>query len=220
MARIPSVVKVGQHLGEDQIPDEQLQVDRHIAEKFDVDVTDFAHQKVGRKPPNTHQHTQNRGQHDADHGHLERVEHANGKGHEVRAVVCVLDHRFADVKAKRLKQKVVATLDAAQAHVGERVAHQQGHQRQSRQDGDDLVDDRTPFAAAPRNRSAFLAGQGPGFDHGKMGHGNCLENDGVVKNTPREGRIQNLQKRQAINAAVRRTSGRPCSTGCSSHVAG
>ena len=54
----------------------------------------------------------------------------DGKSHEVRAVVRVLDHRFTDVKAKRLKQKVVAALNAAQAHVGERVAHQQGHQGQ------------------------------------------------------------------------------------------
>ncbi len=83
MARLPSLVQVGQHLGEDEIPNQQLQINRHIAEKFDIGVTDFSHQKIGRKPPHTHQHAQHSGQHDADHGHFERVEHADGKGNKV-----------------------------------------------------------------------------------------------------------------------------------------
>ena len=158
VADLPGFFEAGQDFGEDDVPDQQLQVDRHVAEELDIAVADLAQQQVGRKTPHADQRAEDRGQHDADQGNLERVEHADGEGRPVRAHHVVRDHGFADVETEGLAHEVVTALDAALAHVAQRVAHEQPDEGGHRGDGHHLVDDAAAFAAVPRNRASFFGG--------------------------------------------------------------
>ena len=63
----------GQGLGQDEIPDEQLQQQRHISEEFDVGATERAQQDVARQSANADQGAEQGSEHNAHHSDAQGV---------------------------------------------------------------------------------------------------------------------------------------------------
>jgi hypothetical protein len=108
----------GQVFGEQQVPHQQLQQHRDVAEGLHIAVAQRAHQGVAREAAHAQQGAQDGSQHDADHRHAQRVDQPDQEGLPVGVYGVVVEPAFADVEAGRLHQEVEAALDAAGLHVG------------------------------------------------------------------------------------------------------
>ena len=212
-----------------QVPHQQLQQDRHVAEQLDVAVAQAAHQRVVREAADAQQRAQDGRQHDADDGHAQRVEHADQEGHPVRVArrrrrSCVSPMS----KPAGCSQEVEAALDAAHTHVrpaccgpGTRRARPISAER-------DRPGRSAPRTARLRQRPVALL---------RWGSGGACRRPSSLRVLRRRGRAVDLLAQPAmrpcgragvrrparvdrVSAPAGRTSGRRCSTGCSGRAAG
>ena len=147
--RLQRLVDRRQELGQHEVPDEELQQQRHVAERLDVHAAERAQQEVARQPPDPDQRADDRGQHDADDRHAQRVRQPDQEGPGVGLRRIELEQALADREARRLQQEVEAALDAAHPHVLQRVVDEVPAGRHDQQHGDDLVDEAPERRAAP-----------------------------------------------------------------------
>ena len=150
--------RIGQPFGQQQVPDQQLQQHRHIAEQLDIAVAQATHDGVVGEPADADQRAQDRGQHDADDRHPQRVEHADQEGFPVGVDRLVRDHQLADVETRRVGEKVEPALDAAHPHVLDRVVRQEPDAQGDQAQRGNLVEQCAHGAAAQRPVAFFRWG--------------------------------------------------------------
>ena len=150
----------GQPFVEDEIPHQQLQQDRDIAEQLHVAGAEAPHEEVAGQPADADQRAQDRREHDADDGRTQRIREPDQERLPVGIGRVECEDALADVEAGRLREEAEAALDSAHAHVLERVV------REERDDGGDrhhrhrLVDQAACRPAAP-GPVAFLGMHAP-----------------------------------------------------------
>ena len=105
----------GQHHGE--IPEEDLQQRRDIAEGFDIDGGQLAEDPVRRQPRHAEQKTQHGGKQDADDRNQQGIQQADDKHPAVGVAFVVVDQVLGNAKAGIVVEKAEAGNDAALGQV-------------------------------------------------------------------------------------------------------
>ncbi len=146
---LPSLLDRRQRLGQQQVPHQQLQQDRNIAKTFDVSGAQAAHQRVARKTSDAEHGAQYACQDNGDDCNAQRVGQTDTKSAPVGLGRIKREKTLADRKTGRLLQKIKTALDAAHAHVGERVGGQKPDRQCDQSDRNDLVDQPPERLAAP-----------------------------------------------------------------------
>ena len=82
-------------LGDQRVPEEQLQQQRHVAHDFDIDRGQARDQPVLGQPADADEGSQQGGEHDADDGDAQCVEHADQDCAAIRVRRGIGDGRFA-----------------------------------------------------------------------------------------------------------------------------
>jgi hypothetical protein len=113
-----------QHLGEEAVPDEQLQQQRHVAHHLDIARGELREQPVRRQAGDADQRAEHRREHDADRGDQQGVDDADQERPVVRVGRLVLDVGLGDLEAGLAREEAEAGLDLPGLEVVQRVGDQ------------------------------------------------------------------------------------------------
>jgi hypothetical protein len=130
-----------QQLGEEAVPDEELQQQRHVAHHLDIARGELGEQPVARQACNADQRAQQCGKDDAQGRHLEGVEQAHAEGTRIALRGVVGDQGFGDLEAGFTAEEAEAHLDLARGEVVQGVGHQVPAHADHGEQQQDLVGD-------------------------------------------------------------------------------
>ena len=95
---IDRIARIGQHRDDAEIPEQDDEKRRDVAEHLDIDRAQLADQPVHREPPDADQESDDRRRNDAEPGDDQRVQEADEERVAVGAVRRVGDRRLADLE--------------------------------------------------------------------------------------------------------------------------
>ena len=98
-----------------------MQQQRHIANRLDIERRQPHHQPVARQSGHADQYADDRGQHNAQQGHPQRVQDADEVGAPVAAGGVVGDDALADAEASLAAQETEAGADRPLFQIGQGV---------------------------------------------------------------------------------------------------
>ncbi|MNV63857.1 hypothetical protein D3C71_1564750 [compost metagenome] len=147
--RVVRLARAGHVFGDQRIPEEQLQQERHVAHHLDVDRGDFLDEPILRQPSDADEDTQDRRRDQRQQAHAQRVQHAHEDGAAIGVGGAVGDHGFADGEARLAMQEAEAGGDIAQRKVMQRVVHQEPDARADDRQRQDLVGQRAGGRVVP-----------------------------------------------------------------------
>ncbi|MNQ83194.1 hypothetical protein D3C85_982670 [compost metagenome] len=107
-----------------EVPEQDLQQRRNVAEDFHIYRRQLGDDPVLRQPRHTHDETQDRRQDHADEGHQQRVEQADDKHPGIAVRFGVVDQVLSDAETGTALQKVETGGNAPVLKVGLRVVEQ------------------------------------------------------------------------------------------------
>ena len=111
-----------------EVPEQQLQQQRHLADQGDVSPRQTAQQSVGAVAGRTRRDTQQRGQHQTREDHLEAVEPADGQRPEIRVGGCIGQSCFRKGKTGWPTQPTEAEAKARADQIDGQIVDQQTDQ--------------------------------------------------------------------------------------------
>ncbi|MNZ93776.1 hypothetical protein D3C78_1128610 [compost metagenome] len=126
----------GQHHGE--VPEEDLQQRRNVAEGLDVDGRQFAYQPVRREPRHPEDEAEDGREEDADDRNQQGIEQTDDEDPAVAVAFVVVDQMLGDTETGALLEEVEAGENPAFFQVGLGVLEQVPAQCDDRDDRDDL----------------------------------------------------------------------------------
>ncbi|MNQ99366.1 hypothetical protein D3C85_1150970 [compost metagenome] len=121
-----------------EVPEQDLQQGRDIAENFHIDRGQLADDPVRREPGDADDKAQQGRQNDTDKGHQEGVEQADDEHPGIAVRLGVIDQVLGDAEAGTALEKAEAGGDAPVLEIGLGVVKQVPAQRDHRHNGDDL----------------------------------------------------------------------------------
>ncbi len=131
--------RVRQRLGDQRVPEEQLHQQRHVADQLDITAAQRFQKDVFRQPEKTDCRADRRGEHDAEHRHLEGVGEADGERPGVAVGGAVGERGLADLEAGFAPQECETARDPARFQVGERVKNQHRRDAEHRSERERLI---------------------------------------------------------------------------------
>ncbi|MCY1425033.1 hypothetical protein D9M71_408120 [compost metagenome] len=121
-----------------EVPEEDLQQRRNVAEHLDVDGRQQADQPVLRQTRHTQDEAEDGGEENADHRHQQGVEQADDEYPRVGIGLGVVDQVLGDAEAGAVVEETEARLDAAMGEVGLGVIEEEPATADDEDHGDDL----------------------------------------------------------------------------------
>ena len=108
----------GQRQEHGEIPEQDLEQERQVADEFDVAAGEPREQPVGAQPRKPDDEAEDGREHDAEHRHQQRVEQADEEDAAVGVLLAVGDQRLADAEAGRIVEKAKSEPDVLGFEVG------------------------------------------------------------------------------------------------------
>ena len=121
-----------------EIPEQDLQQRRNVAENFHIHRRQFGNDPVLRQPRHADDETEDRCQNHADHCHQQGVEQTDDEDTGIAVRFGVIDQVLSDAESGTALQKAETGGNAPVLKVGLRVVEQVPAQRDHRHNGDDL----------------------------------------------------------------------------------
>ena len=108
----------GQRRQHREVPEQDLEQQRQVADDLDIGAGDPRHQPVRRQPAERDDETENGGEEDADDRHQERVEQSDQEHAGVGVGARIGNQVLADVKTCRVPQEAEAGGDVLGLEIG------------------------------------------------------------------------------------------------------
>ena len=134
--------RLRQDVDQDGVDEQELEEDRDVAHRLDVDGGEARHEPVARQAGDADGEADDGRQDDADDGDHDRVDEADDEGAGEGVGGRVVDRGLRDREARGALQEAEARRDAEAREVDERVVDEVGDGAEDDDDGDELVDDR------------------------------------------------------------------------------
>ncbi len=139
----PAVLRHWQCPQHANVPDQQLQQQRDVADGLDVGECEPRHQPVRRQTREPDDKAEHRRDDDAERGHDQRVDQADPERARVCAFARVVDQRLRDVEAGRAAEESETGRDVLLAQVLRRVGHDLIAENEKRDEQQALKDPRS-----------------------------------------------------------------------------
>jgi hypothetical protein len=147
--RLGCVARVRQGVDHDPVPQQNLQQQRNVADRLDVNRHQLGDQPVRRQPQNPGDEAEHGRERDPGHRHQGGVQKPDQRRAGMGRARRIVDQMLIDVVARRIPQEPVAGLDPQIAQVADRVVDDPGHRQQQDDQGDDLDHQRTRALVGP-----------------------------------------------------------------------
>ena len=178
-----ALARVRQSLQHREVPEQDLEQQRDVADDLDVDRGKTRDQPVGREARQPDHEAEDGRQNDADAGDQERVEEPDPEHARVRRQLGVVDQGLRDAEARRLVEEAEAGGDALPFQIDQRVVDDVGAEQDDAGERQDLIGDRAHPRIVPQGRSGGRRAQLLTLrDHGALGL-----TDGTSRRTARSG---------------------------------
>ena len=142
---LPRIRQRGEH---GEIPEQDLEQQRQVADQFDIAAGNARQQPVRRQPAERHEESDHGGKEDADDRDQQRVEQADEEHAGIGVGSGIRNQALADVKARRVRQKAEAGRDPLRLQIGAGVGDDLVADPGQRRDEQDLEDKSAPARAA------------------------------------------------------------------------
>ena len=139
-AECEALLRHGEGTQHGDIPDQELQEDRHVAHDLDVDERQACHEPVRREAGDADGEAQDGRGDDAEHGDEQRVREPDEEGARVAHLAVVVDQRLRDVEAGGAIEEAEARGDVLLLQVRRRVGHDLIGEEKERQEEKRLGD--------------------------------------------------------------------------------
>ena len=126
-----------------EIPEQDLEQERLVADHLDIDFGNFRDQPVLRKPRDTDEKSEHGGEHDAEAGNEKRVEQADDEGTAIGRGLAIGDQRLRNAKTGGPVQEAEAGRDPLRRKVSARVLDEIPAETDDKDEEGRLYQDRT-----------------------------------------------------------------------------
>ena len=161
---LPRIGQRGQHR---EIPEQDLEQERQVADQLDIAARDPRQQPVRRQPAQCHQKSKHGGEEDADNRDRQRVEQTDEKDAGIGVGSGIRDQVLVDVKTGRIRHEAKARGDPLRLQIGAGIGDDFVGDPGERRDEQDLDDEAAPPRAATQRALQFgdkLRRRFSGFD--------------------------------------------------------
>ena len=147
----------GQRAQDGEIPEEQLQQQRNIAEDLDIDGCEFRHEPIARQPRHADDETERHREDRADDRDQQCIGEADEENAAIGRFFAIGDQRLDDAETCRVIHEAEAGRDVLAFEIGPRGQCEKSENCNRGGNRTELIDERAQTRVGPRHRAeAFV----------------------------------------------------------------